>query len=156
MVMISIYISLVVIAGLLVWLTIKVWIPRWKEARKKAKEEHENRVEVAKELFETTIDEATDKAQKIFAEQHFIASSEWKQFREKYQPLHDAISLLKAEKTSPIQPDKYKDFEAAFQQTQNEQIRVEHNRKAKYLCKQRCSEYFDNLFKYPLLLRRNY
>lgn len=150
MVTIILYISLVVLAGILVWLTIKVWIPKWKEKRENAKREHENKVEAAKELFNKEIDEATEKAGKIFAEQHFIASSEWQLYKDKYLPLFNAINLLLAEKVPPIKQEQYEAFVTAYQQIENVQNRFAHNQKAKDLCKQRCSEYFDHLFKYPL------
>lgn len=144
------YISILLIACLLVWLFIKVIIPRRKAAKAKALQEHQANLDAALVLFNQRIDEATAKATKLFAEQHFIASSEWNKFIEKYRELHKAISLLTAEKEPIITPEQYDTFESTFLQTADEHNRVLHNQRAKDLCKQRCAEYFDHLFAYPL------
>ena len=144
------YISILLIACLLVWLFIKAIIPWRKAAKAKALQEHQANLDAALVLFNQCIDEATAKATKLFAEQHFIASSEWNKFIEKYRELHKAISLLTAEKEPIITPEQYDTFESTFLQTADEHNRVLHNQRAKDLCKQRCAEYFDHLFAYPL------
>lgn len=144
------YISILLIACLLVWLFIKVIIPRRKAAKAKALAEHKAKLDSAHVLFGQQINDATAKVSKIFAEQHYIATSEWNKFKEKYQELYDAIKLLTAEKEPVVEQAQYEVFESAFSQTFDERNRVSHNKKAKDLCKQRCSEYFDHLFAYPL------
>ena len=144
------YIAIAVVIGLAIWLMIKVLIPRWKAEKAAAKVRRQEKLDRALELFNAQIEEATYKAEKIFAEQHYIASSEWKHFVDKYVDLNAAIALLRTEKEPRIQPEQYSTFTKAYEQTYNALNRVEHNDRAKELAKQRCAEYFDTLFAYPL------
>lgn len=144
------YILVALIACLTVGVIAKVLIPRWKVARARAKEEHEALLDEAFNTFNAQIDEALAKSGKVFAEQHYIATSEWGKFKEKYRALYDAIKLLTSEKEPRIESSQYSAFENAYSQTFDEQNRAIHNKHAKDLCKQRCSEYFDHLFAYPL------
>ena len=125
-------------------------MPQWKAARAKAREEHEALIDVAFNTFNAQIDEALTKTSKVFAEQHYIATSEWEKFKEKYTSLYDAIKLLTSEKEPRIEPSQYSVFSEAYSQTFDTQNRAIHNKHAKDLCKQRCSDYFDHLFAYPL------
>lgn len=101
-------------------------------------------------IFDRKIDEGVDKAQRLFAEEHYIATSEWKSFKEEYETLHKAIGLLLTEKNPRIEAAQYEAFEDAYNQTSDEQNRIAHNSRVKELWKERCAEYFDTLFAYPL------
>lgn len=146
---ILIFILLVLLAGFLTWFFM-VEKPRRDARKAKELEEYHAKLDAAHGLFMSKIDEGTHKAVKIFADQHYIASSEWNKFKENYRDLYDAINVLKTEKEPRVSPEQYAEFESAYIQTRDAQIRLMHNNRAKELCKQRCAEYFDHLFAYPL------
>ncbi|MCR5532801.1 MAG: UvrD-helicase domain-containing protein [Paludibacteraceae bacterium] len=145
------YIGLsIVVLALALWAIVTIYIPQWKAKARREKEEYQKRADEALVLYKAQIDDATAKVQKVFADQHYIAAHEWEKFVEKYKPLYDAIALLKAEKELRIDPVQFETFWNAYSQTFAPSFRKEHNEQAKTLCKQRCAEYFDTLFAYPL------
>lgn len=144
-------IGLLILAFVLaIWALWAIYIPQRKARLRKEKEEYEIRAEKAFVLYNEQIEDAIRKAQKVFAEQHYIAAHEWKNFAEKYKPLYDAIVVLRREKEQRIDPVQYEPFWSTYSKTFVPSFRKEHNEQAKALCKQRCAEYFDTLFAYPL------
>ena len=141
---------LLVVLAIAAIVSARVVIPQQKVEKEKKRQQYLVRLEDSYKLYNEQIERATVKAKKIFAEQHYIAASEWKQFKEIYEPLFDAIALLKTEKPVRVDPAQYAEFEAYYKETADENYRTFHNNKAKDLCKQRCLEYFDHLFAYPL------
>ena len=123
---------------------------RLKKGRIIKEQERREQLDAAQQTFDREIEKGTDKAQRLFAEEHYIATSEWKSFRERYESLHEAISFLLTEKNPRIEAAQYEAFENAYNQTSDEQNRFTHNTRAKELWKERCAEYFDTLFAYPL------
>ena len=123
---------------------------RLKKGRIIKEQERREHLDAAQQTFDREIEKGTDKAQRLFAEEHYIATSEWKSFRERYESLHEAISFLLTEKNPRIEAAQYEAFENAYNQTSDEQNRFTHNTRAKELWKERCAEYFDTLFAYPL------
>ena len=123
---------------------------RLKKGRIIKEQERRKRLDAAQQTYDREIEEGVDKAQKLFAEEHYLATSEWKVFRERYEDLHKAIALLLAEKNPRIEVAQFGAFENAYNQTSDEQNRVAHNARAKEIWKERCAEYFDTLFAYPL------
>ena len=145
-----IYILIVLCACGIAGKLIVVFISKQKIANAKEQEEHLAKLDAAYTTFNAQIEEATIKANKIFAEQHFIATSEWSRFKEKYKSLHEAIVLIQEEQSPRVEPMQYETFGSAYRQVLEDRNRVTHNRCAKELCKRRCAEYFDHLFAYPL------
>lgn len=141
---------LVIVLALALWAFGALYIPRYKEKVQKEKEERNTRVEQAIALYNEQIESTTEKVQKVFADDHYISAHEWDVFVEKYKPLYDAIVLFRREKLSQIDPTQYDTFWSAYSKTFVPSFRKEHNEQAKALCKQRCAEYFDTLFAYPL------
>lgn len=129
---------------------ISLYIPRYRERKHKEKEEYLARLEKATTLFNEQISAANEAAQQISAEQHYIATSEWENFSEEYKPLYDAITTLRREKEQRVSPEQYETFWSVYSKMFVPTFRKEHNDKAKEICKQNCSEYFDHLFAYPL------
>ena len=144
-------IGLLVLALVLaLWALWTIYIPRRRERLRKEKEEYALRVKNAHALYGEQIYTATEDIKKTFAEEHFIATSEWNTFRERYKALHEAIGLLMTEQNPRIVAEQYEAFEKAYNQTSDEQNHAAHNARAKEIWKERCSEYFDTLFAYPL------
>ena len=107
-------------------------------------------MEAAHATYQEQIEGATKAVQDLIAEEHFIATSEWKRFTEKYKTLYDAIVILRREKEQRIDLVGYEAFWDAYSKTFVPTFRQEHNERAKGVWKERCSEYFDTLFAYPL------
>lgn len=77
MVVFVIIVFSVVGLALLAWAIASIYIPQHKEKERKEREEYLARIEKATAVYNEQIGTATEAAQQISTEQHYIAASEW-------------------------------------------------------------------------------